>query len=229
MIALHLSGPAALTPGLRVPDPDAAYWLSQVHLRLRRESGWCWLQRLGYADPRDGSLPPVADAARENLDWVRFEDQKRRFFNEDPGAAYLTACLASLEYPAGDGSTWAMAAAQLALTPAAQFVLALALAQRLDAGLAPVFAACMNDQSRPYPTLALAQRLWDDPAAIALAGDDALWGCGLLRCDRPDDHLAWHVKNLPLHVFFERGVLGILAFGLLLGAALARLHSICEW
>lgn len=37
-----------------------------------------------------------------------------------------------------------------------------------------------------------------------------------------DDHLAWHVKNLPLHVFFEQGAVGLAAFALLLWAALGR-------
>jgi len=40
-----------------------------------------------------------------------------------------------------------------------------------------------------------------------------------------DDHWAWHVENLPLHVFFERGALGVLAFGLLLWSAFVRLLS----
>jgi hypothetical protein len=52
-------------------------------------------------------------------------------------------------------------------------VLALALAARLDAALGPVFACCQNDAARPYPTLALAQRLWDDPLKIAACADPA--------------------------------------------------------
>ena len=63
----------------------------------------------------------------------------------------------------------------------AHFILALALAQRVDAGLAPVFATCMNDLSRPYPTLALAQRLWDDPLAVAATTVEPLLRAGLLR------------------------------------------------
>ena len=182
MTIVSLSGPAALTPGLRVPDAQAAWWLSQVHIRLRREVGWCWLQRSGHNDPRDGSLPPLSDAGSEALDWVRFQDRKQRFLAEDPTSRYLTACLESLERHDGGGA-WAQAAERLALDPAAQFLLALALAQRLDAGLGPVFAACMNDHARPYPTAALAQRLWDDPAevAVALAGAGALVRNGLIR------------------------------------------------
>ncbi|MCG8361126.1 MAG: hypothetical protein MI920_36680 [Kiloniellales bacterium] len=35
-------------------------------------------------------------------------------------------------------------------------------------------------------------------------------------------HLAWHVKNLYLHIFFEQGALGLIAFGLIAGVALLR-------
>jgi len=34
-----------------------------------------------------------------------------------------------------------------------------------------------------------------------------------------DSHLAWHVKNLFIHVLFEQGWIGLVAFGLLLAAA----------
>ncbi len=39
----------------------------------------------------------------------------------------------------------------------------------------------MNDLSRPYPTLALAQRLWDDPLAVAATTVEPLLRAGLLR------------------------------------------------
>ncbi len=38
-----------------------------------------------------------------------------------------------------------------------------------------------------------------------------------------DQHLAWHAKNLLLHVLFEQGVLGLVAWVLLLGVVLSRL------
>jgi hypothetical protein len=169
MSAALLQGPAAVTPELRVPDPEAGHWLAQVMLRLRREVSWCWHQRLGHPDPRDGTLPPVTDACAENLDWVRYLDQKRRFLAEDPAGRYLSACIDHLTPPAPSGGYWARLTAALALDEPAQFVVALACAQRLDAGLAPVFATCLNDLSRPYPTLALAQRLWDDPTTLAFS------------------------------------------------------------
>lgn len=182
MSAMLLEGPASVTPGLQVADAHAAYWLSQVNLRLRREVSWCWHQRLGRADPQDGSLPPLTDACAENLDWVRFADQKQAFLATDPAGSYLSGCLQALVPPAAD-SAWSELAAQLALSDAAQFVLALGLAQRLDAGLAAVFATCMNDLSRPFATLALAQRLWDEPTSIAAcaSADQPLARHGLIR------------------------------------------------
>jgi hypothetical protein len=186
MSAVLLQGPAAVTPGLQLADAHAAYWLSQVHLRLRREVSWCWHQRLGRTDPQDGSLPPLADACAENLDWVRFADQKQAFWITDPAGSYLSGCLQALTPPT-EHSAWAALAEQLALSDAAQFVLALGLAQRLDAGLAPVFATCMNDLSRPFATLALAQRLWDEPTAIAACAgaDQPLARHGLTRRAEP--------------------------------------------
>lgn len=177
-----LQGPAAVTPGLALPDRDAAYWLSQVNVRLRREVSWCWHQRMGRADPRDGSLPPTTDACAENLDWVRYLDQKQDFLNADPAGRYLSDCLTQLgDPPRGDGY-WGRMREQLDLDDHGCFVLALALAQRLDSGLAPVFATCMNDLSRPYATLALAQRLWDAPLEVSgVLGDHRLSRHGLLR------------------------------------------------
>lgn len=37
-----------------------------------------------------------------------------------------------------------------------------------------------------------------------------------------DDHLAWHVKNMPLAVWFDQGLAGVVAFSWLLGLALVR-------
>ncbi len=106
MNVVPLQGPAAVTPGLRVPDPHAAHWLAQVNLRLRREVSWCWHQRLGRADPQDGALPPAADACAENLDGVRFLEPKRRFLAEDPAGRYLSGCLEHLDPPEARDGLW---------------------------------------------------------------------------------------------------------------------------
>jgi vesicle-fusing ATPase len=165
----------SLNPDLAVRDALAAWWLDQVTLRLRREISWSRHQRGEGAAVDTATLPPFGDAAQESLDLTRYRDEKRAFFAGDVTARYLSERIAKpgaphrQDTPGGFGR----AAAGLALEPAAQFVLALALAGRLDAALGPVFAACQNDAARPFPTLALAQRLWDDPLAVAACADPA--------------------------------------------------------
>ncbi|MEO7232681.1 MAG: AAA family ATPase [Polaromonas sp.] len=189
---------AMLNPDLAIGDPACAHWLAQVVLRLRREIAWCWQQRgQGTAVALAGALPPITDAVQDSLDLTRFRDDKRAFFAEDVTARYLTACIDSDEAPRlmlnrmGD---WGWLARECDLTPAAQFVLACALAARIDASLGAVCAACQNDPSRPWPTLALAQRLWDDPMAVAACADagHALFRHGLLSLPSGRDVLDWH-------------------------------------
>jgi hypothetical protein len=204
MTALSVSPAARVTPGLDLEDPALAYRLAQVNLRLRRELAWCWYQRLGEPGGGRGMLPPTGEAAADALDQIRCVDEKQRFFEQDAAAAYLSAELAKLE----DGGSrrlagfgiWNRVAAALELTEAAQFVFGLALAARLDAALGAVFAACMNDLNRPYATLALAQRLWDDPLAVVPCADPAhpLHTHGLLT--RPDGEGGDTEWLRPLHV-----------------------------
>ena len=164
----------SLNPDLAVRDPLAAWWLNQVTLRLRREV--CWNRHQRGEGPGDGTtLPSAADPAQESLDLTRYRDEKRAFFAGDVTARYLSERLAETPPPTRgeSGGGFARAADALELDPSAQFVLALALAARLDAALGPVFASCQNDAGRPFPTLALAQRLWDDPLAVAVCADPA--------------------------------------------------------
>lgn len=172
-----------LNPGIRVPDAVAAWWLRQVSLRLRREIAWCWHQRGEAHAPEDGRLPPVADAALDSLDLSRYREQKQRFFDEDVTARYLSGQIAQEPAVPAPESRFARAVQALQLTDAAQFLLALALAARTDAALGAVCAACQNDLARPYPTLALAQRLWDEPLEIVAAASPhhPLFACGLLQ------------------------------------------------
>ena len=88
-----------------------------------------------------------------------------------------------------------------------QIVLALAMLGRLDAAAGPVISACMNDMSRPWPTLALAQRLWDDPMAISALADPMhrLRRCGVLRL--ADEELGDWQRPLRVHAT----VAGVLA------------------
>ena len=50
------------------------------------------------------------------------------------------------------------------------------------------------------------------------AGEMAHW---FFSSDRY--HLPWHIKNLPLHLLFDQGLLGLLLFGALLLVAMLRL------
>ncbi|HEX6827851.1 MAG TPA: hypothetical protein VF104_02600 [Burkholderiales bacterium] len=156
-----------LNPRLAVADAQAAWWLRQVSLRLRREVCWCWQQRAGTPAPGDGRLPPLADPAQESLDLTRHQEERERFFANDVTARYLGEQIAAPR-PAAPGR-WSRLAAELRLSEAAQFLLALGLASRADAALGPVCAVIVNDLARPQPTPALAQRLWDEPMEIALA------------------------------------------------------------
>jgi len=166
--------PMLLNPDLATPDLSASWWLAQVTLRLRREVAWCWHLRGEGKLGTEGVLPPFADAAAESLDLTRYAGDKRRFFATDVTARHLGELMTQYARPRlrddGPGS-WDWLAQNAGLDDAAQFVLALAFAARLDAALGPVLACCQNDNARSYPTLALAQRLWDDPRAVAACAD----------------------------------------------------------
>jgi vesicle-fusing ATPase len=173
-----------LTPRLEILDRAAVRWVSSVTTMLRREIIWAWHQRGGGVPEPASALPPADDAAAANLDLWRLDAEKDAFFRTHPVARHLTRnvdVLRTLEGGEGAG-TWTRLTGALDLDPAGRFVLALALAARLDAALGPVFAACLNDQTRPFATLALAQRLWDRPSEILACGrpDHPLFRFGLL-------------------------------------------------
>ncbi len=160
-------------PVMLMADVGAAYWHAQVSLRLRRELVWCWHQRAQIENPGTGVLPPVVDELIHSLDQGNYSDQKQRFFERNDAARQLSGEITALGGApmSTESSLWCWLADHLALSNAAQFVLALGLVARMDAGLSPVFASCMNDLSRPFPTLALAQRLWDSPLDMMLCAD----------------------------------------------------------
>ena len=120
--------PAQVTPDLAIHDPVASYWFQQVSLRLRREVAWCWHQRGPIHDPNNGTLPPITDAAVENLDLIRFENQKRQFFATDPAGQYLSEQIAQLHLITDFSNCWNRVAGNLELDPASQFVMAMAFA-----------------------------------------------------------------------------------------------------
>ena len=207
MSAVALHSPAVITPGLSIKDTATAYWIGQVNLRLRREICWCWYQRAQQLDDQTGVLPPLDDAASESLDKIRIADLKHAFFVEDTTARYLSAQIEELPHPEDNPparGSWPWVVKTLALDRAAQFVLALGVAARLDSALAPVFANCMNDLTRPHASLALAQRLWDEPDAILQCADanHSLYRTGLLAIEkRPTGGLDWlQPLEVPIRV-----------------------------
>lgn len=186
--ATALHEPATFLPRIQVGDPVAAYWLSQVTLRLRREVCWLWRERgmLAGASPADSTatLPPFSDRLSGILDLMRYEREKHDYFAADPTARYLTGLLdqpppTCSDVPAG---SFGWLARELQLAPAECFTLALALTPLVDSAVGTVFAACLNDPGRTSPTLALAQRLWDAPDAfvVLLDAGHALARHGLL-------------------------------------------------
>ncbi len=202
--------PVLLNPGVTIADAAVAYWLRQVTLRLRREVSWCWANRTGQIV--HAGLPPLIDAAAANLDLTRYDADKRRFYDTDVAARYLTEQLAGAT-PASSTTpvrgSWDWLARELGLEPAGQFVLALALAARLDSALGPVCSTCLNDASRPYPTLALAQRLWDEPDQIIRIADGGhpLFRHGLLAWSGDiSAGLEWH-QPLDLHAWVAQTLL----------------------
>ena len=100
-----LTPASAITPNLSIADPVAAHWFAQVNLRLRREVGWCWYQRMQQPEI-EAVLPPVTDAAAENLDLVRYASQKQQFFRDDLTAGFLSDQIDSLQLPRDDTSRW---------------------------------------------------------------------------------------------------------------------------
>lgn len=190
--------PAMITPGRLINDEHAAYWFAQVNLRLRREVAWCWFQRMNQPMV-EGVIPPVTDATAENLDMVRFAEQKMQFFAADPACVFLSEQINNLHQPTSQSGRWSWLVSELGLNDAEQFVLALGLSMQVDAGLAPIFATCLNDLNKPYPTLALAQRLWQEPQQIIPCADSEhrLFHYGLLSTQRHTDNTWWAPLIMP--------------------------------
>jgi len=167
----------AFMPGAAGTDAIANYWLRQVTLRLRREVCWLWRERGSLAGVEAGSalLPPFVDRAAGSLDLTRYHRDKQAFFTSDPTASHLTGLI---EEPLEENralperGSFGWIARSLPLEPVEQFVLATALLPIVDSAAGSVVATCLNDAARTEPTLALVQRLWDDPADV-LARFDA--------------------------------------------------------
>jgi len=175
------------SPGLRAGDWCANYWMRQVTIRLRREVCWCWHER-GLQPPNDPAiLPPFSDKVSATLDMSRFWAEKRSFFLSDPTARYLTDQLdnhppRAQSGPAAAGS-FGWVVDELKLDDLAAFVLALGLTVVFDASMGSVIAACLNDQNKSFPNLALAQKLWDEPEQVLQLSDPfhPLFRYGLIK------------------------------------------------
>jgi ATPase family associated with various cellular activities (AAA) len=180
--------PVAFVPGVRGHDALAQYWLGQVTLRLRREVSWLWRERglqTASASPSI-AVPPPVDRAVAALDLVRYEREKRAFFADDVTARYLSERIEAAEPAASTGGdrrgSFGWVASRLQLQPVERFVLAVALLPFVDSAAGQVIASCLNEPSRTSPTLALAQRLWDEPDELVhcFAPAHALLRHGLL-------------------------------------------------
>jgi len=173
------------SPKLHAVDASANYWMRQVTLRLRREICWAWHERGVLPGPDAAGLPPFIDKASASLGMSRHQDKKKRFFEADPTAAYLTEQLEAVP-PKNSRSLhgslgWVLE--RLDLDDAASFVLALGLAVSFDSAAGSVIAACLNDPARTHPNLALAQMLWDEPEEVLKLADPShpLFRYGLLQ------------------------------------------------
>ena len=179
LAARKLADPVAFLPGVRGHDALAQHWLSQVTLRLRREVCWLWRERglQGAGEPAGGALPPPVDRALAALDLVRYERDKRAFFADDVTARHLSDRIAAALPAASTGGdkrgSFGWVARQLQLQPVECFVLAVALLPSVDSAAGQVIASCLNEPSRTGPTLALAQRLWDEPDELLHCFDPA--------------------------------------------------------
>ena len=198
--------PVTFLPRAGGNDVLAWYWLRQVTLRLRREVCWLWRERLAQgvspALPQSGSHdePPFVEPARGALDLARYEHDKRTFFADDITARHLSDLLAE---PAPDIATpqrgsFGWVVRDLALAPEEAFVLALALLPAVDSAAGAVIAVCTNEPGRSEPTLALAQRLWDEPDQLLRCFDPghALFSHGLLAYGAPSWNAALQMPAL---------------------------------
>jgi hypothetical protein len=172
------------SPDLVAQDVVANYWIRQVSVRLRREICWRWHQQGAPATTQ--TLPPLADRLIESLDLTRYGAEKQAFFHSDVTAKYLTDQLMAeppqFDRPPEPGS-FGWVVKSLDLDQVSAFVLALGLMVAFDQAASEVIAACLNDPTATYPTLALAQKLWDHPEAILAIADltHPLWCYGLLK------------------------------------------------
>ena len=183
------------SPDLRAADACANYWIRQVTIRLRREICWCWHERGLQSGSAAAVLPPFSDKVLHTLDQSRFWAEKRNFYLTDPAARYLTEQL-NTEFRRGNEraaqGSFGWVVESLGLDEMSAFGLALALAVAFDGSMGSVIAACLNDQTKIHPTLALAQKLWDQPEQVLRIADPfhPLFRYGLITFSGQGSHQA---------------------------------------
>ncbi|WP_026072299.1 ATP-binding protein [Nodosilinea nodulosa] len=194
MTSNAMATPVTFSPALRAADASANDWLRQATLRLRREICWRWHQQ-GYSSTST-TLPPVDDRLSESLDLTRYWQDKQQFFTTDVTARYLTEQLGASPAAARTSTqgTFVWVVDTLGLDPAAAFVLALALLAAFDPAAGAAIATCQNNLAATQPTLALAQKLWDEPADLLPICDRGhpLWRYGLLGASPDATPGDWH-------------------------------------
>lgn len=177
---------AGFNPALVPADVEAAYWLRQATLRLRREVAWRWHLQ-GVQPALEQALPPPPSPLAESLDLTRYVDAKRAFYDEDVTARWLSEQLAAppprRTAPSRGGFGWVCDA--MGLDEAGRFVLGLALLAAYDAAAGAVIAACLSRAEPALPTLRLAQQLWERPDEILVIVDPhhPLWRSRLLSAE----------------------------------------------
>jgi len=199
------SEPIVFAPNLRARDELANHWMRQATLRLRRETAWLWHERGSGTARLSGELPPVIDGASDSLDLSRHWAEKQDFFETDVAAKYLTEQIAIEPPKVGmpERGSFGWVAEKLELDDVSRFVLALGLASAFDASFGAVIASCLNDTSRIYPNLLLAQRLWDRPEEVMELSDPMhpLFSHGLLaRSTAAHRHYPETLSERPLTV-----------------------------
>ncbi len=178
--------PVMFSPAILTGDPLANYWLRQVTLRMRREVSWLWHERGVNTRAEDGVLPPFIEPVQASLDMSRFSEEKRRFFQTDTTARYLSDLLRSeppqvKSNPPQGSFSWVIDT--LILDDLETFFLALGLAAAFDSAMGSVIAVCVNDPTKTEPSFALLQKLWDEPSEVLRVADldHTLFRLGLLQ------------------------------------------------
>jgi ATPase family associated with various cellular activities (AAA) len=194
---------------LCIEDALTASWLAEATLLLRREICWLWHQRGTSSKQHSDQLPPAIDGISESLDLQRFSEDKKDFFASDVTARYLSERIHHVRaHRKISHGPWASIQKRLDLDDATQFVLALAVLARIDPASAAIFAACHNDSQKTFPTLALANRLYDSADdMLHIDTAHALFRFGMLSFSGANDTSGWHqayeVSSLIAHVLMR--------------------------